>query len=206
MADVITLFSFKAGNCRLFGSKGIGRLLYNVSLALEKTRMAFVDAMWISGMLVGQAEESIIGRLQPHIRSPFLIIPEGFTLMMQQFKVDVNNWLGLDQKLSNTAEIIAGAFLPDQQQISNNGQMIQTATKESIDVVKEEEVKEGMMNRWWIQFTKGVSSIQRRIYNKTNLRAAMEQRKARLKAADTGKTMIATALYDAMKEVDSDTD
>ncbi len=206
MDDVITLFSFQAGNCRLFGSKGIGRLLYNVSLALEKTRMAFVDAMWISGMLVGQAEESIIGRLQPHIRSPFLIIPEGFTLMMQQFKVDVNNWLGLDQKLSNTAEIIAGAFLPDQQQISNNGQMIQTATKESIDAVKEEEVKQGMMNRWWVQFTKGISSMQRRIYSKTNLRAALQQRKARLKAADKGQTLIARDLYEAMYEVDPDTD
>jgi hypothetical protein len=206
MDDVITLFSFQAGNNRLFGSKGIGRLLYNISMALEKTRMAFVDAMWISGMLVGQAEEAIIGRLQPHIRSPFMIIPEGFALMTQQFKVDINNWLGLDQKLVNTAEIIAGAFMPDQQQISNNGQQIQTATKESIDVVKEEEVKQGVMNRWWTQFTKGISSIQRRMYSKVNLRAAMQQRKARLKAADTGKTMINRELYDAMMEVDSETD
>jgi hypothetical protein len=206
MDDVITLFSFQAGNNRLFGSKGIGRLLYNISLALEKTRMAFVDAMWISGMMVGQAEEAIIGRLQPHIRSPFMIIPEGFSLLMQQFKVDINNWLGLDQKLTNTAEIIAGSFMPDQQQIANNGVAMQTATKSSIDAVKEEEVKAGMMNRWWVQFTKGVACMQRRIYSKTNLRAALEQRKARLKAADTGKSLIARDLYNAMKEVDSDTD
>lgn len=206
MDDVITLFSFQAGNNRLFGSKGIGRLLYNISLALEKTRMAFVDAMWISGMLVGQAEEAVIGRLQPHIRSPFMIIPEGFQLLMQQFKVDVNCWLGLDQKLTNTAEIIAGAFMPDQQQISNNGQVMQTATKESIDAVKEEEVKAGMMNRWWVQFTKGISSMQRRIYSKVNLRAALQQRKARLKAADKGQTLIARDLYEAMYEVDPDTD
>jgi hypothetical protein len=205
MADAITLFSFQAGNNRLFGSKGIGRLLYNISLATEKARMSFIDAMYISGLLVGQAEESIIGRLQPHVRSPFMIVPEGFQLLMQQFRVDINNWLGLDQKLTNTAEIIAGAFLPDQQQISNNGQMIQTATKESIDAVKEEEVKQGMMNRWWVQFCKGISGMQRRIYSKTNLRAALKQRKAKLKAADTGKTMINKDLYKAMMEVDSDT-
>jgi hypothetical protein len=205
MDDVITLFSFQAGNNRLFGSKGIGRLLYNISLALEKARMSFIDAMYISGLLVGQAEESIIGRLQPHVRSPFLIIPEGFSLLMQQFRVDINNWLGLDQKLSNTAEIIAGAFLPQQQQISNNGQQVQTATQSSIDVVKEEEVKDGMMNRWWVQFTRGVSSMQRRIYSKTNLRAAMKQRKARLKATDTGKTIIFSDLYDMMMSVDDDT-
>jgi hypothetical protein len=205
MDDVITLYSFQAGNNRLFGSKGIGRLLYNISLATEKARMSFIDAMYMSGLLVGQAEESIIGRLQPHVRSPFLIIPEGFGLLMQQFKVDINNWLGLDQKLTNTAEIIAGAFLPDQQQISNNGQMIQTATKESIDAVKEEEVKAGLMQRWWVQFTKGVSSMQRRIYSKTNLRAAIKQRKARLKAADTGKSLIAKDLYEAMMDVDDTT-
>jgi hypothetical protein len=206
MADAITLFSFQAGNNRLFGSKGIGRLLYNISLATEKARMSFIDAMYISGLLVGQAEESIIGRLQPHVRSPFMIVPEGFQLLMQQFRVDINNWLGLDQKLTNTAEIIAGAFLPDQQQISNNGQMIQTATKESIDAVKEEEVHSGIMNRWWCQFSKGTSGIQRRIYSKTNLRAALKQRKAKLKSADSGKTMIAKDLYKAMMEVDSDTD
>ena len=206
MDDVITLFSFQAGNNRLFGSKGIGRLLYNISLALEKARMSFIDAMYISGLLIGQAEESIIGRLQPHVRSPFMIVPEGFNLLMQQFRVDVNNWLGLDQKLSNTAEIIAGAFLPDQDQISNNGQVMQTATKSSIDAVKEEEVKAGMMNRWWVQFGKAVGSIQRRIYSKLNLRAALKQRKARLKAADTGKTMISKDLYSAMMEVDSETD
>jgi hypothetical protein len=205
MEDVITLFSFQAGNNRLFGSKGIGRLLYNISLAVEKVRMSFIDAMYISGLLVGQAEESIIGRLQPHVRSPFLIVPEGFQLLMQQFRVDINNWLGLDQKLTNTAEIIAGAFLPDQQQISNNGNTIQTATKESIDAVKEEEVKQGMMNRWWVQFTKGVSAMQRRIYSKTNLRAGLKQRKARLKAADEGKTLIAADLYESMMEVDPDT-
>jgi hypothetical protein len=205
MDDVITLFSFQAGNNRLFGSKGIGRLLYNISLAIEKARMSFIDAMYISGLLVGQAEEAIIGRLQPHVRSPFLIIPEGFQLLMQQFKVDIQNWVGLDMKLMNTAEIIAGAFMPQQQPINNNGQAVQTATQSSIDVVKEEEVKEGVMNRWWVQFTRAIGSIQRRIFSKTNLRAAMKQRKARLKAADTGKTLISGDLYDAMMEVDSDT-
>jgi hypothetical protein len=205
MDDVITLFSFQSGNSRLFGSKGLGRLLYNISLSIEKTRMAFIDAMWISGMLVGQAEESIIPRMQPHVRSPFMIIPEGFALLMQQFKIDIQAWLGLDQRQTNTAEVIAGAFLPTPQPIAANGQGVQTATKSSIDAVKEEEVKEGMMARWWVQFTRGVGSIQRRIYSKTNLRTAMQQRKARLKAADTGKTMIDKDLYAAMMEVDSET-
>lgn len=206
MADAITLFSFQPGNNRLFGSKGIGRLLYNISLATEKARMSFIDAMYISGLLVGQAEESIIGRLQPHVRSPFLIVPEGFQLLMQQFRVDVNNWLGLDQKLTNLAENIAGAFLPNPDQVSNNGQVVQTATASSIDAVKEEQVQQGLLSRWWIQFGKGVGAMQRRIYSKTNLRAAMKQRKAKLKAADTGKTMISKDLYTAMMAVDSDTE
>jgi hypothetical protein len=206
MDDVITLFSFQSGNGRLFGSKGIGRLLYNISLAVEKARMSFIDSMYISGLLVGQAEEAIIGRLQPHVRSPFMIVPEGFSLLMQQFKVDLQNWLGLDQKLLSTAEVIAGSFLPQQPAISNNGQQQPTATQSSIDVVKEEETKEGMMSRWWTQFTKGVSSIQRRIYSKTNLRAALKQRKAKQKAADNGKTLISADLYDAMVSVDADSD
>jgi hypothetical protein len=61
------------------------------------------------------------------------------------------------------------------------------------------------MQRWWVQFTKGTGSMQRRIYSKLNLRAAVNWRKARLKAADTGKTLIAKDLYEMMMEVDSDT-
>ena len=82
--------------------------------------------------------------------------------------------------------------------------MIQTATKESIDAVKEEEMKAGLMQRWWVQFTKGISTMQRRIYSKVNLHAAIEQRKAKLKAADDGKTLIARDLYDMMADVDGD--
>src|SRR5215469_11381083 len=206
MDDVITLFSFQPGNNRLYGSKGIGRLLYNICLSLEKTRMAYIDAMWMAGMLIGQAEEAIIARLQPQIRSPFLVIPEGFTLVHQpQFRVDGQMWAMLDMRQTNTAEIIAGAFLPTPPTISNNGQQIQTATGEVENANKEEEVKEGMMSRWWTQFTRGISSIQRRIYSRTNLRAAMRQRKARLKAADNGLTMISKELYEAMMSVDSDT-
>jgi hypothetical protein len=44
------------------------------------------------------------------------------------------------------------------------------------------------------------------MYSKLNLRAALKQRKAKMKAADTGKTLINKDLYDAMVEVDSDTD
>jgi hypothetical protein len=205
MDDVITLFSFQPGNNRLFGSKGIGRLLYNICLSLEKTRCAYIDAMWMSGMLIGQAEEAIIGRLQPHVRSPFMVIPEGFTLVHQpQFRVDGQVWMMLDQRQTNTAEVIAGAFLPTPPAVNNNGQ-VQTATATNENAQKEEEVKEGMMARWWTQFTRGISSIQRRIYSKTNLRAAMRQRKARLKAADEGLTMIARDLYEAMMSVDADT-
>jgi hypothetical protein len=111
----------------------------------------------------------------------------------------------LDMRQTSTAEIIAGAFLPTPPAINNNGQQLQTATANVDNQNKEEEVKEGMMARWWTQFTRGVSSVQRRIYSKTNLRAAMRQRKARLKAADEGLTMISRDLYDAMMSVDADT-
>ena len=206
MDDVLTLFSFQPGNGRLYGSKGIGRLLYNICLSLEKTRMAYIDAMWMAGMLIGQAEEAILGRLQPHIRSPFLIIPEGFSLIHQpQFRVDGQAWAMLDMRQTNTAEIIAGAFLPSPPVVNNNGQAMQTATESVQDAGKEEEVKEGTLARWWTQFTRGVSSIQRRIYSRTNLRAALRWRKARLKAANDGLTMIAQDLYEAMMSVDQET-
>ena len=73
----------------------IGRLLYNISLATEKARMSFIDAMYISGL----PGEGWLSRSQSSVacsrmlKSPFMIVPEGFSLLMQQFRVDINNWL-----------------------------------------------------------------------------------------------------------------
>lgn len=200
MQDIITLFTFQAGNDRLFGSKGLGRLLVNISISVERARNLYFDQQYIAGLLIGTAEEKDMPFLQPRVMSPFLILPKGFELLAQQLQFNPETFLQLDNKLTAIAEIIAGAFIP--QQVQSNGQSTQTATEATIDATKEEEIRQGILNRWWNQFTRLVSQMQRRIYSPINIRAAMEYRDARDKAAATGIKLVSADTMDLLLEID----
>jgi hypothetical protein len=199
MEDVITLFTFQAGNDRLFGSKGLGRLLVNISIAVERARNLYFDQQYLAGLLIGTAEEKDIPFLQPRVLSPFLIIPKGFELMAQQLQFNPETFLQLDNKLSAVAEIIAGAFIPEQ--IQANGQSTQTATEATIDATREEEIRQGILNRWWNQFTRMVSQIQRRVYSPINIRAAQDYKDARDEASATGLKLVDQDTMELLLEV-----
>jgi hypothetical protein len=200
MEDLITLFTFQAGNDRLFGSKGLGRLLVNIALAIERERNLYFDQQYIAALLIGTAEEKDIPFLQPKVLSPFLILPKGFELMAQQMQFNPEAIQGLDAKLTAIAEIIAGTFMPEQ--IQNNGQSQTTATEATIDATREEEIKQGILNRWWNQFTHLVSSMQRRIYSPLNIKAALAFAEARDIAATSGIKLVDEDMMELLLKVD----
>lgn len=200
MEDVISLFTFQAGNDRLFGSKGLGRLLVNIAIAVERARNLYFDQQYIAGLLIGTAEEKDLPFLQPKVMSPFLILPKGFELLAQQLQFNPETFSQLDNKLTAVAEIIAGAFIPEQ--IQSNGQSVQTATEATIDATREEEIRQGILNRFWNQFTRLVTQMQRRIYSPINIKAALEYREARDKAAATGIKLVNAETMELLLEID----
>jgi hypothetical protein len=202
MEDVITFFSFQAGNDRLFGSKGLGRQLVNISISIERARNLYFDQQYIAGLLIGTAEEKDVPYLQPRVMSPFLILPKGFELMAQQLQFNPETFAQLDAKLSQIAEIIAGAFIPQQVQANGTPAGQQTATEATIEATKEEEIRQGILNRFWNQFTRLISQMQRRIYSPINIKAALEYREARDEAALTGMKLVNEETMDLLLDID----
>jgi hypothetical protein len=202
MEDFITLFTFQAGNNRLFGSKGIGRMLANLDTAINRVRMSTIDSIFISQMLVGKVDEATMARIQPTVRFPFMWLPEGPEILAQQFQIQVDSFLQLDNQLKQMAEVIAGAYLPDQTQLQN--QMPETATAEAIDAQREEEVKAGTLNRWWRQVTEMIQCMQKRLCNTTNLNLAVDIFKKQQAAQIAGKPMVPSQVYELMMAVDGD--
>lgn len=200
MEDIITLFTFQSGNDRYFGSKGLGRLLVNIAISIERERNLYFDQQYIAGLLIGTAEEKDIPFLQPKVLSPFLILPKGFELLAQQLQFNSEAFTGLDNKLSGICEIIAGTFIPEQ--IQSNGQSQQTATEATIDATKEEEIKQGILNRWWSQFTRLISQLQRRIYTPLNIKAALAYAEARDMAAASGLKLVDEDTMELLLKVD----
>jgi len=203
MEDIITLFSFQSGNDKLFGSKGLGRLLVNIAISVERERNLYIDQQYIAGLLIGTAEEKDIGFLQPKVMSPFLILPKGFELMAQQLQFNPEAFTGLDNKLTALSEIIAGTFIPEQIQASGLvGQQDKTATEVTIDATREQEIRQGILNRWWNQFTHLLSQMQRRIYTPLNIRAALAYAEARDEAIEAGLKLVDEKMMERLLKID----
>jgi hypothetical protein len=203
MEDIITLFTFQAGNDRLFGSKGLGRLLVNIAISIERERNLYFDQQYIAGLLIGTAEEKDIPFLAPKVVSPFLILPKGMELMAQQMQFNPEAFAGLDNKLTAISEIIAGTFIPEQVSASGQvGQSDKTATEATIDATREEEIRQGILNRWWNQFTHLISQMQRRIYTPLNIRAALAYAEARDEAIATGLKLVDEEMMKRLLQID----
>ena len=202
MEDFITLFTFETGNMRLFGSKGIGRMLANLDTAINRVRMSMIDSAFISQMIVGVADEATLAKLLPLVRYPFMWLPEGVAALGQQFQTNIDNMMALDNKLVQLAENIAGAYLPDQ--VDASTQMPETATAEAIDAKREEEIKQGTLNRWWGMCVQMFQAMQRRMINPINMRVAMDIFERQQELDEEGIVMIPSDMYDLMLAVEGD--
>jgi len=200
MKDCISLFTFQAGNCKLFGSKGLGRLLVNMDQAINRCRMCFIDSIYQSGLIIAQADEKDIPFMTPRVAYPFIWIPKTADISKQAFEANADAFLALDNKLTALSEIIAGAFIPGQ--ITIQGGPEQTATEVSVDAQRENEIKQGILNRWWTHFTETIGTMQRRICSVDNIRAAIEYVEARDDAATSGLKLVTSRNFELLVAID----
>ena len=202
MKDVIALYSFQAGNIKLMGSKGLGRLLVNMDIAINRCRMCFIDSIYQSGLIIAQADEKDIPFMQPRVAYPFMWVPKTANISNAMFETNADAFMALDNKLTALSEIIAGAFIPGQ--ITIQGGPEQTATEVSIDAQRENEVKQGILNRWWTQKTMCVGTMQRRICSVENIRAAIEFKQARDNAQTEGMKLVTQRNFEMLVAIDPD--
>lgn len=200
MEDVITLFTYQAGSNRYFGSKGLGRMLVNFSIMNDRLRMQFLDGVFKSQQLVGTAAETDIPTLSMHVRGSMLIAPEGFTPLQQQFLANAQDFKMAEDGMTQLAQSIAGAYLPFENDAAT-GSEPPTATEVQVDASREDEINQGIQNRWWSSFTKMMGTIQRRACSVRNVLAAVKRREARDKALQKGKHLVSDELYEMLAEV-----
>lgn len=167
--DVCTLFTLQTGNRKFYGSKGLGRMLANLSIALERGRCLAADMSHLSGLLVMQADPKDINAIQPRVVHPFVVIPKGVDISSEKIEFSAQNYEILDQKLVNLAESIAGAFIPPN--LDNQGAS-STTIEAAQKAEREMAVRQGVLGRFFKQFADLVSAMQRKICSPTNIKEA----------------------------------
>lgn len=199
MEDACALFTLQSGNNRLYGSKGAGRMLTNLHIALDRQRNNSADKAFVAGMPIGLTKAKDTNSIQMHVRQPFIFLTGDVQLSTESivFNPEVEDYM--DKSLSGLMEAVAGAFIPPK--ITNEGSS-NTKIEAAEKAARELAVRNGVLGRFFRQFGDLVSAMQRKIYKPENLKEALrifeEQQKRQQK---TGIRMIPKKLWDWIKSV-----
>jgi hypothetical protein len=114
-----------------------------------------------------------LNSVQFRVMHPFICIggDSGNGVIQQTgIQFDHQAFVALDAAMQNWAEQISGAYIP--RAGSQDGSNDRTATEASIDANREQQVKQGMLDRWWTQFGSMVTVIQKKVFSVENLTEA----------------------------------
>jgi hypothetical protein len=173
MSDCLALFAIEIGSGSLMSSRGAGRDLYNTHIAVDKARNLIVDNTYLRGMLLLKKTANAKTGVAPlTVNHPVAFVAEGYEVLQQQMPADVEDFINLDRFVSATAEILVGTFLP------SSAMGIQTGDKTASEINRvaaiENQIREGILSRWVMQYAQAVQRMQRGICHPEHIRAASE--------------------------------
>lgn len=165
MTDCICFFTLQPGNGTFHGSKGLGRIIGNMALQQERARNVTQDQLYLAGLLILKTDAAKAPQVQLKVKSPFVVVTTDAEFQKQQIEANVEAFLQMDAKISQLAEMAAGAYIPDKITMAGEGRD-KTATEASIDASRENEAKIAFLARAWGQFADMISTIQKRLCRK----------------------------------------
>jgi hypothetical protein len=159
LAAVATFFAFEIGDRTLLGSKGVGRVAYNMASISDRATNEVIDKFQMAGKVLLKAPEARHRRLKATAMGAFLLIDENFEVVPNlKMEVDVQDAVGLDRFLQTKLDLMAGTVsAPDIE-----GERV-TATAVNLLASREGEQVDDSMSRWLQQFGYMISEITRRL-------------------------------------------
>lgn len=210
MEECMTLFTMQTGNGRYYGSKGLGRLLTNLHIAIERGRCYDADKRILAGLTIWQADAANIANQQAKVRFPWMVLPEGAKVVDAQITYDHEAAQGMDDRLVGVAESIAGAFIPPQ--IDSTGSS-KTKIEAAQKAEREQAVRHGVLARFLDHAADLLNMMKGAIYAPINLREGKRAFEAKQKKQQSGLRVLArkvwallAAAFGADKELTPDID
>lgn len=194
MEDAVSFFTFQSGSGKLYGSKGLGRLLVNIHIAIERGRCLGADQMYLSGLVIFKSDKKDAASLQARVRHPFVFVSKDMEVVSEQIEFKTEAFEAMDQKLSHLAESIAGAFIPP----NLNEQGANTKIEAAQNAEREAAVKEGVLGRFFDHLSDLVSAMQRKIYSPINLREGKRAYDNKVKKQQSGVKVLVRKVYELL--------
>lgn len=188
---ILSLFTLQPTK-RFYASKGAGRLLTNLHIAIDRSRNMAADQVYLSGLPIVKADQKQVATVTAVVRHPFLVVSKeaevtGETVI---FNAEAYDWL--DNKLVGQMESIAGAFIPPKIQ---EGTTPNTKIEAAQKAERELAVRNGVLGRHVQQHGALMGMMQRWIYSKDNLKEAVRVFKQVQEKEAKGIKMIAHKVF-----------
>lgn len=181
MNDVIQLFTLEPGNGKVHGSKGLGRMLSNYSVAVDAATNDAVDQVRVGGNVIARTDSKGAIESQIRVRKPFIIVNS--EMKLEQIKLESNPkaFVELYSQLAKMAETSAGAYIPNLITSEDGSGRDKTAREATIDYTREVQSKTAFVTRFRGQFGDALQPVQKRLCKKNPIDKVAKEFQKRLK-------------------------
>ena len=80
MTHVTAFFSHEQADGTMHGSKGLGRQVYNIARALDRSRNEVIDRLHLAGKLIIQGEERLLPRMRMHVVGNAIMVDSAYKI------------------------------------------------------------------------------------------------------------------------------
>ena len=198
MDQVLALFTIEVGNGTVYGTKGAGRILYNTHVAVEQSRNLIADALYLSGLLIIKSTTPNKKKIALTVNHPFCVLGDGYEVVEHNFQANPDAFFSLDRHMTQISELQVGIFMPGMQLDKNSGDI--KASQINYMAAVEQQIKEGVLNRFKHQFLLCMGECQRRMFSEENIKRGIQIFNLR---KQTGLKTVATKVIKFIKSINA---
>ncbi len=197
MEDATTFFTLQEGNTKFYGSRGSGRQLTNLHIALDRHRNFGADKAYLAGLPIFKVAGKDMNSVQLAVRTPFIFVNGNVEMQKEVIEFDATSHEYIDKSLSGQMEAVAGAFIPPK--IDNQGSS-NTKIEAAQKAERELAVKDGVLGRFFGQFSDLVSAMQRKVCKPENLKEAIRIHQENTEKKAKGIRVLARKVWEWLKQ------
>lgn len=163
MDDVVNTMVFDYGDGTIHGAWGVGQILYDLAVQVEKIRCDSIDNIRLTNKVKIQVPDAKnINDVKQLVNDQFVIVSGAqFSANTAGLTSDVMGYEALDTKMTRIAQEKIGAFIPPIPMTASDI----TAAQINASSAQERELREALLENWLIQFAHLMRTITKRLVN-----------------------------------------
>ena len=163
MDDVVNTMVFDYGDGTVHGAWGVGQILYDLSVQVEKIRCDSIDNIRLTNKVKIQVPDAKnINDVKQLVNDQFVIVSGAqFSANTAGLTSDVMGYEALDTKMTRIAQEKIGAFIPPIPMTASDIKAAQV----NAAMAQEKELREALLENWLIQFASLIRTITKRLVN-----------------------------------------